>query len=90
MSLELTAPAVVPVADSGLGAFCREMTASERRAFWACAAGWALDMASRLRTEADTAGWIVRRTRPRIPRRPSRKHRPAEQSEETPCRPESP
>jgi MFS family permease len=36
------APIDVP-ADTSLGAFYRDMTASERRTFWACAAGWALD-----------------------------------------------
>lgn len=29
--------------DTGLGALHRNMTASERRTFWACAAGWTLD-----------------------------------------------
>src|SRR3954469_16920781 len=33
----------VAVEDASLGAFYRDMTVSERRTFWACAAGWALD-----------------------------------------------
>ena len=36
------APVVLP-ADTSLGAFYRDMNVSERRTFWACAAGWALD-----------------------------------------------
>ena len=31
------------IEDSSLAAFYRDMNASERRTFWACAAGWALD-----------------------------------------------
>ena len=30
-------------ADTGLGAFYREMTLPERRTFWACFSGWVLD-----------------------------------------------
>ncbi|MGY2051654.1 MFS transporter [Methylobacterium sp. JK268] len=37
------APLLVPVEDAGLAAFYREMTPTERRTFWACAGGWALD-----------------------------------------------
>ena len=33
----------VPIHDTGLGAFYRSMTVPERRTFWGCAAGWALD-----------------------------------------------
>ena len=36
-------PATVPIEDTSLGAFYRDMTAPERRTFWACATGWALD-----------------------------------------------
>src|SRR3954469_14567546 len=38
-----TEPAVVPVEDASLTAFYKDMTVPERRTFWACAAGWALD-----------------------------------------------
>ena len=31
------------IEDTSLVAFYRDMNASERRTFWACAAGWALD-----------------------------------------------
>src|SRR5579872_3173259 len=31
------------IEDSSLGAFYRDMNASERRTFWACASGWTLD-----------------------------------------------
>ncbi|TXM68722.1 MFS transporter [Methylobacterium sp. WL120] len=34
---------VVPIEDASLGAFYRSMNLTERRTFWACAAGWALD-----------------------------------------------
>ncbi|GJE61293.1 MFS transporter [Methylobacterium trifolii] len=39
------APAVdaVPIEDASLTAFYGSMTTTERRTFWACAAGWALD-----------------------------------------------
>ncbi len=37
------AAGVVPVEDASLTAFYKDMTAPERRTFWACAAGWALD-----------------------------------------------
>ncbi|ACA15561.1 major facilitator superfamily MFS_1 [Methylobacterium sp. 4-46] len=33
----------VPVEDASLAAFYRDMTVPERRTFWACASGWALD-----------------------------------------------
>lgn len=33
----------VPIAETGLVAFYRDMTAPERHTFWACAAGWGLD-----------------------------------------------
>src|SRR6202048_3440367 len=32
-----------PIEDTSLLAFYRDMDLSERRTFWACAAGWALD-----------------------------------------------
>ena len=32
-----------PIEDTSLLAFYRDMTLPERRTFWACAAGWALD-----------------------------------------------
>lgn len=35
-------PAALP-GDTSLGTFYRDMTAPERRTFWACATGWALD-----------------------------------------------
>ncbi len=35
--------AVVPIEDASLTAFYGDMTLPERRTFWACAAGWALD-----------------------------------------------
>src|SRR3978361_1972272 len=38
-----TGPAVVAVEDASLTAFYKDMTVPERRTFWACAAGWALD-----------------------------------------------
>src|SRR6201985_3541265 len=34
---------IVPIEDSSLLAFYRDMDLPERRTFWACAAGWALD-----------------------------------------------
>jgi MFS family permease len=34
---------VVPIEDTSLLAFYRDMNTPERRTFWACAAGWALD-----------------------------------------------
>lgn len=34
---------VVPIKDASLLAFYRDMNAPERRTFWACASGWALD-----------------------------------------------
>ena len=34
---------VVPIEDTSLLAFYRDMTLPERRTFWACASGWALD-----------------------------------------------
>src|ERR1700677_907952 len=34
---------VAPIQDSSLLAFYRDMNQPERRTFWACAAGWALD-----------------------------------------------
>jgi MFS family permease len=34
---------VAPIEDTSLLAFYRDMTPPERRTFWACAAGWALD-----------------------------------------------
>lgn len=34
---------VVPIEDTSLLAFYRDMNANERRTFWACASGWALD-----------------------------------------------
>jgi MFS family permease len=34
---------VAPIEDSSLLAFYRDMTLPERRTFWACASGWALD-----------------------------------------------
>src|ERR1700693_3918282 len=34
---------VAPIEDSSLLAFYRDMNLSERRTFWACASGWALD-----------------------------------------------
>ncbi|WP_289014347.1 MFS transporter [uncultured Methylobacterium sp.] len=36
-------PVAVAAADTGLTAFYRDMTPPERRTFWGCAAGWALD-----------------------------------------------
>jgi len=36
-------PSVVPIEDASLIAFYGNMTAPEKRTFWACAAGWALD-----------------------------------------------
>ncbi|WP_336487572.1 MFS transporter [Methylobacterium nigriterrae] len=38
-----TEPRAVAVEDASLAAFYRDMTAPERRTFWACATGWALD-----------------------------------------------
>src|SRR3954453_16431488 len=38
-----TTPEVVIPEDTSLGAFYRDMNTSERRTFWACFAGWALD-----------------------------------------------
>ena len=37
-----TAKVVIPD-DTSLTAFYRDMNAPERRTFWACATGWALD-----------------------------------------------
>src|ERR1700728_3882749 len=34
---------IVPIEDSSLLAFYRDMNLPERRTFWACASGWALD-----------------------------------------------
>ena len=34
---------VAPIEDTSLLAFYRDMTLPERRTFWACASGWALD-----------------------------------------------
>ena len=34
---------LAPIEDSSLLAFYRDMNLPERRTFWACAAGWALD-----------------------------------------------
>src|SRR2546430_3340028 len=34
---------VAPIEDSSLLAFYRDMNLPERRTFWACASGWALD-----------------------------------------------
>jgi MFS family permease len=34
---------IAPIEDSSLLAFYRDMNLPERRTFWACAAGWALD-----------------------------------------------
>src|ERR1700721_180928 len=34
---------VAPIEDSSLLAFYRDMNLAERRTFWACASGWALD-----------------------------------------------
>jgi MFS family permease len=34
---------VLPIEDASLTAFYKDMTVPERRTFWACAAGWALD-----------------------------------------------
>ena len=39
----LDAPAVAAIEDTSLTAFYRDMTGAERRTFWACATGWALD-----------------------------------------------
>ena len=36
-------PAAVPIDDTSLTGFYGDMTTPERRTFWACAAGWALD-----------------------------------------------
>src|ERR1700716_3099817 len=40
-----TAPseAVVPIEDTSLTAFYKDMNLAERRTFWSCATGWALD-----------------------------------------------
>ena len=37
------ADTVVPIEDTSLTAFYKDMNLAERRTFWACAAGWALD-----------------------------------------------
>jgi MFS family permease len=37
------AASVAPIEDTGLTAFYKDMTLSEKRTFWACATGWALD-----------------------------------------------
>jgi MFS family permease len=37
------AASVAPIEDTGLTAFYKDMTSSEKRTFWACATGWALD-----------------------------------------------
>lgn len=42
VSNEISAPTVIPE-DTSLTAFYRDMTLPERRTFWACFAGWALD-----------------------------------------------
>jgi len=34
---------IAPIEDTSLLAFYRDMNQPERRTFWACAAGWALD-----------------------------------------------
>ncbi len=34
---------VVPIEDTSLAGFYRDMTGTEKRTFWACATGWALD-----------------------------------------------
>ena len=34
---------VAPIEDTSLLAFYRDMNVPERRTFWACASGWALD-----------------------------------------------
>jgi hypothetical protein len=34
---------IAPIEDTSLLAFYRDMNLPERRTFWACAAGWALD-----------------------------------------------
>ena len=39
----LSTPAAVPIEDTSLTGFYADMTTPERRTFWACAAGWALD-----------------------------------------------
>jgi len=36
-------PTVAPIKDASLTAFYGNMTMPEKRTFWACAAGWALD-----------------------------------------------
>jgi MFS family permease len=38
-----SATSVVPIEDASLMAFYRDMNVPERRTFWACAGGWALD-----------------------------------------------
>jgi len=38
-----SAEKIVPIKDTSFTGFYRHMTASERRTFWACAAGWTLD-----------------------------------------------
>ena len=38
-----TADDIVPIENTSLGAFYADMNSAERRTFWACAAGWALD-----------------------------------------------
>src|SRR5579863_8391238 len=42
-TVEPSAMDVAPIQDSSLLAFYRDMNLPERRTFWACAAGWALD-----------------------------------------------
>lgn len=42
-AMAVSQPGVVPIEDASLGAFYRDMTVPERRTFWACATGWALD-----------------------------------------------
>lgn len=43
MSNSATSAQVVPIEDTSLTGFYRDMTLPERRTFWACAGGWALD-----------------------------------------------
>ncbi|PZR94825.1 MAG: MFS transporter [Stutzerimonas stutzeri] len=38
-----TSKAVVPIEDTSLTGFYKDMTVAEKRTFWACATGWALD-----------------------------------------------
>lgn len=43
MEAQLPLPATVPVPDASLLAFYRDMNQPERRTFWACFSGWAMD-----------------------------------------------